>query len=125
MRFTSPARTCGSTRWVSFHSRNFLLSNFQPRCGVPCSRPWWLASVVVGVCGLIAHFSLAKALKLAPATVVMPLDFMRLPLIAMVGFLLYDEPLLLSVFAGSALIFYANWLNVRAEQKAQAASPTP
>ncbi len=86
------------------------------------SAPW---VVVVGVCGLIAHFSLAKALKLAPATVVMPLDFMRLPLIAMVGFLLYDEPLLLSVFAGSALIFYANWLNVRAEQKAQTTPPTP
>ncbi|MEM7378738.1 MAG: EamA family transporter, partial [Pseudomonadota bacterium] len=79
------------------------------------TAPWVVA---VGLCGLLAHFSITKALKLAPATMVMPLDFMRLPLIATVGFLLYDEPLLLSVFAGSAIIFYANWLNVRAEQRA-------
>ncbi|MEM9602247.1 MAG: DMT family transporter [Pseudomonadota bacterium] len=79
------------------------------------TAPWVVA---VGLCGLLAHFSITKALKLAPATMVMPLDFMRLPLIATVGFLLYGEPLLLSVFAGSAIIFYANWLNVRAEQRA-------
>ncbi len=78
------------------------------------SLPWIVA---VGVCGLIAHFSLTKALTLAPATVVMPLDFLRLPLIALVGFLLYGEPLLASVLIGSVLICYANWLNINAEQR--------
>lgn len=81
------------------------------------TAPWIVA---VGLCGLLAHFSITKALQLAPATMVMPLDFMRLPLIALVGFLLYEEPLVISVFLGAALIFYANWLNIRADSKTSA-----
>ena len=63
--------------------------------------------------GLRPPSSFARFSELA-----LPLDFMRLPLIAMVGFVLYNEPLLLSVLVGSAVIFYANWLNVRSEQRA-------
>ena len=39
----------------------------------------WLA--LIGCAGLLAHFCLTTALSLAPATVVVPLDFARLPLI--------------------------------------------
>lgn len=74
--------------------------------------PW---AVLVGVCGLVAHFCITNALVLAPATVVMPLEFLRLPLITLVGFWLYSEPLLLSVFVGAAIILVANIINIRAE----------
>ena len=40
-----------------------------------------------------AHFCLTTALTLAPAAVVIPFDFIRLPAIAVVGLLLYNEPL--------------------------------
>lgn len=76
--------------------------------------PW---AMLVGACGLISHYCITNALKLAPATVVTPLEFLRLPLIAVVGFYLYDEPLLLSIFVGAGLILVANVLNVRAETK--------
>ncbi|HUF86842.1 MAG TPA: DMT family transporter, partial [Thermohalobaculum sp.] len=62
----------------------------------------WVA--IVGVCGLTAHLSITSALRCAPASVVSPMDFARLPVIAMVGMLVYDEPLEVAVFAGAALI---------------------
>ena len=72
----------------------------------------WL--VVVGITGLTAHFSLTSALSLAPASTVAPMEFARLPVIALVGVWLYAEALDPLVFAGAALIFSANWWNMRA-----------
>ncbi len=68
--------------------------------------------IVVGCAGLLAHFCLTNALSLAPATVVMPIDFVRLPAIALVGMALYGEPLDWYVFLGAAVIFAGNYLNI-------------
>ncbi len=76
--------------------------------------PW---VVVIGVAGLAAHFCLTTALSVAPASVVMPMDFIRLPVIAILGVILYDEPLLLSVFVGAAVIFAANYMNIFVEHR--------
>ena len=79
----------------------------------PGDAMWpWLA--VVAVTGLTAHFSLTTALGLAPAMLVAPMEFARLPLIALVGVWLYAEPLDPMVFLGAALIFSANIWNLRA-----------
>lgn len=79
---------------------------------------------LIGLTGLSAHFCFTKALTLAPATVVGPLDFLRLPLIAVVGFALYGEPLEALVFAGAALVFGANYLNIRSEHRTRLARST-
>lgn len=71
--------------------------------------PW---VILIGFAGLFAHFCLTKALSIAPASIVMPIDFIRLPTIAIVGVLLYQEPLEVWVFVGAALIFAANYLNI-------------
>ncbi|MDX8349052.1 EamA family transporter [Cognatiyoonia sp. IB215446] len=76
--------------------------------------PWVIA---IGIAGLVAHFCLTKALSIAPASIVMPIDFVRLPTIAVVGMLLYDEPLELIVFVGAALIFAGNYLNISQARK--------
>lgn len=73
--------------------------------------------VLVGVCGLAAHYCVASALGAADATVVAPMDFLRLPLIAVVGALLYAEALDPIVFLGGALVFLGNFLNLRAERR--------
>jgi len=73
--------------------------------------------ILVGICGLSAHFCFTTALKLAPATIVAPLDFLRLPLISIVGWWLYNEPLDAIVFLGAALVLWGNWMNIHAEQK--------
>ncbi|TDK47374.1 DMT family transporter [Antarcticimicrobium luteum] len=75
----------------------------------------WLVLIALG--GLLAHFCIANALSIAPATVVMPIDFARLPTIAIVGMLLYSEPLEIWVFAGAAVIFAGNYLNILAETR--------
>ncbi len=71
----------------------------------------WLA--LLGGAGVLAHLCLTKALTLAPATVVIPMDFIRLPAIAVVGMVLYAEPLDVYVFLGALVILAANWLNIR------------
>lgn len=73
--------------------------------------------LLVGFAGLLAHFCLTKALSIAPATIVVPLDFGRLPVIAIVAMLLYDEPLEVWVFVGAAVIFTANYLNIWSETR--------
>lgn len=67
---------------------------------------------LVGCAGLLAHFCLTTALSIAPAAVVVPIDFARLPVIAVVAMLLYDEPLEIWVFVGALVIFGANYLNI-------------
>lgn len=71
---------------------------------------------VIAVCGLTAHFSIARAFSLADAVIVVPMDFMRLPLIALVGVALYAEPLNPWVLAGGALVIVANFLNIWGER---------
>lgn len=76
----------------------------------PALWPWVL---VVGVSGLTSHYCLSRALACADATVVTPLDFLRLPLAAVVASMAYAETLEPFVFVGAVVIFAGNWLNIR------------
>ncbi len=76
--------------------------------------PW---VVVIALGGLGAHFCITTALSLAPASVVMPVDFIRLPAIAIIGALFYNEALSWSVFIGAILIFGANYVNILADSR--------
>ncbi len=73
----------------------------------------WLC--VIAVAGVTAHLCLTTALSLAPANVVVPVDFARLPIIAAVGAFLYAEPVEASLFLGAGLIFLGIWINLNAE----------
>ena len=76
--------------------------------------PW---IILVGVAGLSAHYCLTSALRHAPATIVAPMEFARLPLIAIVGMVVYGEPLELAVFVGAALILAGNLYNIIAQRR--------
>ena len=73
--------------------------------------------IIIAVAGLTAHFCLTNALAIAPATVVMPFDFVRLPAIAVIGMMLYGEPMDIWIFVGAAVIFGAVYMNVLAETR--------
>lgn len=75
----------------------------------------WL--IVVGATALSAHYCMARAFAHADAMVVVPMDFLRLPLVAMLGLVLYGEPLDPWVLAGAAVIFGAIFLNIMSERK--------
>ncbi|MEO1733396.1 MAG: DMT family transporter [Pseudomonadota bacterium] len=100
----------------------FYLTVMQSVFGVVCAgidgdialptletAPWLL---LIGCAGLMAHFCLTNALSLVPATVVAPLDFVRLPAIAAVGLALYGEPVDIWVIIGATLIFAGNYINL-------------
>jgi drug/metabolite transporter (DMT)-like permease len=72
--------------------------------------PWIL---VIGVGSFAAHYSITQAMKLAPATVVVPIDFIRLPLIAVVGALFYAERFQPLVIVGAAVIFIGTYYSLR------------
>lgn len=75
----------------------------------------WLWIVVVGFGSLSAHYCMARALSLADANVVVPMDFARLPLAVFVGWLAYAEKVDIWVLVGAVIIFAGNYLNVRVE----------
>lgn len=79
----------------------------------PTQDTWyWL--VLIGLSGVCAHFCLSNALALSPVSVVMPIDFTRLPAIAVVGALLYGETLDVWIICGAAIIFVGNYMNIMA-----------
>lgn len=77
----------------------------------PTQETWvWL--IIIGLAGLVAHYCLTTALSLAPASIVMPIDFVRLPLIACIGMIFYSETLDAWLILGASLILLGNYLNV-------------
>lgn len=98
----------------------YMLAMQTPMALIPAISVWvgpsWAdvpAIAIVGVTGLTSHYCLAKALSLADATVVIPLDFLRLPLIALMGFLIYGEALEIWVALGAVMVCFGNYLSVR------------
>jgi len=81
--------------------------------------PWLL---IVGTAALTAHYCMARALAIADVTVVVPLDFLRLPLIAVIGYLFYDEMIDLFVLIGALIMLLGNFISIRAEHKSKKAS---
>ena len=77
-----------------------------------------VAVLALGFFGLSAHYCIAKAFAVGDASLVVPLDFLRLPLIAVVGWALYGEKLDPFVFVGSALIIAGILWNLHAEARA-------
>lgn len=71
--------------------------------------------LIVAIAGLTAHYCLTTALTVAPATIVAPMEFVRLPVITAVGIWLYDEPFVWAVGIGALFILGGNFLNIRAE----------
>jgi len=69
--------------------------------------------VVIAVCGTSSHYCLTSAMRYADATIVVPMDFLRVPLTATVGWLFYAERLDAYTVLGAALILIGNLLNLK------------
>jgi drug/metabolite transporter (DMT)-like permease len=74
-----------------------------------------LPVVAIGVAGVASHYCLTNAFHAGDASVVVPIDFLRMPLIAFVGWLLYAEPFDPYVFLGAGLIVVGVLWNLNAE----------
>ncbi|WP_420867514.1 DMT family transporter [Aliiroseovarius marinus] len=118
------------TRTQSTLSILFWLTSMQLGLGLICAgidgsiatpQGWsilWL--VIIGCAGLLAHTCLTQALSLAPASVVIPIDFTRLPLIALAGAIFYDEPIGFALIVGGLIIIAANIVSIRISESKRA-----
>jgi drug/metabolite transporter (DMT)-like permease len=78
----------------------------------PSAYLWgWI--LVIAVCGTFSHFCMARAMLYADATIVVPMDFLRVPLTAAAGWLLYAEQFDAFTLLGAALILAGNLLNLK------------
>ena len=84
----------------------------------PAVLPWIL---VIAVCGTYSHYCMTRALQHAEATTIVPMDFLRVPLSALAGWLVYSEAVDLWTVLGAALILGGNALNLLAPARARAA----
>lgn len=75
--------------------------------------PWIL---LTGLGGLASHYCFARAFALGDAAKVAPVDFVRLPVAALVGYLLYQEPTSLFIWLGAAVIIVGNIMNLRGDR---------
>ena len=98
----------------------FLMFAIQTVIGaIPAWATWtwpqphsYLPIAVVALAGTGSHYCLSKAISLADATIVMPMDFLRLPLTALLGYLIYSEAIDAWSVTGALLILAANTLNI-------------
>jgi drug/metabolite transporter (DMT)-like permease len=82
--------------------------------------PWLL---IFGVGSLTAHLGMVKAFTHADATTMIPIDFLRVPLIALVGFLAYQDPVSAATLLGAAIVFGSNYYNIRVEAQPRLKAP--
>jgi drug/metabolite transporter (DMT)-like permease len=89
----------------------------------PSAYVWgWI--VVIAFCGTFSHYCMARAMLYADATIVVPMDFLRVPLTAAVGWLVYSERLDLLTVLGATLILAGNLLNLKPTDPAPAHAGT-
>lgn len=116
-KLTGSATTITILFWMNLMQLPMALAgsyaSFAARLGV-ADLP---ALLGIAASGLLSHYALTNAFRAGDATVVVTLDFLRIPLIALVGWFLYGEALDPFVFLGAALIVGGIVWNVRAEAR--------
>lgn len=91
----------------------------------PTPAHLWPWIVVIALCGTFSHYCMARAMVHADATVVVPMDFLRVPLTATAGWLIYGERLDAYTVIGAVLILAGNLLNLKRVAELRGPPPSP
>ena len=103
--------------WMMLIQLPIALAASEPLFVTKLNQTQIPALIGIGVSGLASHYCLTNAFRAGDAGVVVPLDFMRIPLIAVIGWWLYGEPLDVFVFLGAGLIVTGILWNLRSEAR--------
>jgi len=103
--------------WMNVMQIGMALPGIDPLFPLRLDPTQWVWAFGLAFGGTFAHYCLTNALRVADAIVVIPLDFLRIPLIALVGWMFYGERLDLLVFAGAGIIVSGIVWNLRAEMR--------
>ena len=105
--------------WMNVMQLPMGLAGSDPRAFAHIEA-WMLPSIIgIGIAGLTAHYCLTNALRWADAGIVLPMDYMRIPLIAVIGWWFYGESVDIFVFIGAAVIISGILWNLHAETTAR------
>ncbi len=116
-KLTSTASTFAILFWMNAMQLPLNLAGTGLTFATGIGPNEWLPVAGLAVTGLSSHYCLTNAFRSGDATLVVPLDFLRLPLIALVGWSCYGEPLDPIVFGGAGLIIAGILCNLRAEAR--------
>lgn len=79
---------------------------------------------VQGIGGLMSQLAIARALKMGDASVLIPIQFVQLPMAAALGYFLFSEQIEMAVFAGGALIILSIVLILSREKSLRGGNST-
>ena len=114
-KLTATETTFGIIFWMAVIQLPLSLIGSDPTVYLHLETRHILPAIGVGVAGLTSHYCLSNAVRAGDATLVVPLDFMRIPLIAVVGWAFYGERLDIFVLLGALIIIAGVLWNLRAE----------
>jgi drug/metabolite transporter (DMT)-like permease len=106
--------------WMNLMQFPLNLAGSDPMFIFRIDNSMILPLVGVGVAGLSIHYCLTNAFRYGDAMIVIPMDFLRVPLVAVIGWMLYGEHLDTFVFVGAVLIIAGVLWNVRGEAQRNA-----
>lgn len=86
----------------------------------PISWDLWLIFMGMGVTGMLGHITLTRAFRAADASLVMSLEFARLPFAVGLGFWVFGETIDAYTWAGATVIFAAALYTAQRERHLRA-----
>jgi drug/metabolite transporter (DMT)-like permease len=116
-KLTKTESTFAILFWMNLMQLPMNLAGSAPMFIAKLDPSMTLPLVGIAVAGLSTHLCMAQAFRYGDAIVVVPLDFLRVPLIALIGWSFYGEPFDAPVFAGASLIIAGVIWNLRAEAR--------
>ena len=123
-QLTATETTFGIIFWMAVIQFPLSLLGSNPATLLNLEVRHILPAIGVGIAGLTSHYCLSNAFRSGDATLVVPLDFMRIPLIAVVGWAFYGERLDIFVLLGALVIIAGVLWNLRSEAaRARLATP--
>jgi drug/metabolite transporter (DMT)-like permease len=123
-KLTATETTFGIVFWMAIIQLPLSLIGSDPAVFLHLETRHILPAIGVGIAGLTSHYCLSNAFRAGDATLVVPLDFMRSPLIAVVGWAFYGERLDIFVLVGALIIIAGVLWNLRSEAaRARLATP--
>lgn len=114
-QLTATETTFGIVFWMAVIQFPLSLIGSNPAVFMHLETGHILPAMGVGIAGLTSHYCLSNAFRSGDATLVVPLDFMRIPLIAVVGWAFYGERLDIFVLFGALIIVSGVLWNLRSE----------
>jgi drug/metabolite transporter (DMT)-like permease len=114
-KLTSTETTFGIVFWMAVIQLPLSLIGSDSAVFLHLEVRHILPAIGVGIAGLTSHYCLSNAFRSGDATLVVPMDFMRIPLIAVVGWAFYDERLDIFVPLGALIIVAGVLWNLRSE----------